>query len=55
MRIGNEGRNDVISMQPCGLRLWQVSAPFAEQRISLIMLSRITSYGIQGVRYQIIE
>ena len=36
-RIGkkdNEGRSDVICMQPCGLRLWQVSVPFAEHEVS---------------------
>lgn len=30
-KVGKEGRSDVISMQPCGLRLWKVSASFAEQ------------------------
>lgn len=27
---GSEETSDVICMQPCGLRLWQVSVPFAE-------------------------
>ena len=30
-KVGKEGRSDVICMQPCGLRLWKVSASFAEQ------------------------